>query len=150
MTGFIRTKIVLKKIIICIFKESICWDGVIKLRVYLVCPKYYGFYTKSRTVTYCNVNIKYISTWYPFWHIYMVNSLGLGDLATILNVLFLNEFQWYVQMNATGHYRWQINIALGDGLVPLGNKSIPGPMLIKIYDRITRSQMGVGLNYQQQ
>ena len=39
-------------------------------------------------------------------------------------------------VDATGPYSWYVNIGLGDGLVPLGNKPLPKPVLTKISDTI--------------
>ena len=46
------------------------------------------------------------------------------------------------EMNGIGCYWWWINIWLGNGVVPSGNKSLPEPMLTQIYASygITRPQ----------
>ena len=36
-------------------------------------------------------------------------------------------------MNAIENLWWQVNIGLGNGLVPPGNKPVPEPMLKQIY-----------------
>ena len=36
-------------------------------------------------------------------------------------------------MSATGPYWWYVNIGSGNGLVPLGNKLLPKPMLAQFY-----------------
>ena len=38
-----------------------------------------------------------------------------------------------LEINATRTYWWQVNIGSGNGLVPLGNKPSPEPMLTQIY-----------------
>ena len=40
--------------------------------------------------------------------------------------------QKYTQVNATGPQLREVNIGSSDGLVPLGNKPLPGPMLTQI------------------
>ena len=42
------------------------------------------------------------------------------------------------QMNAPGLYWWEINIGLGNRLVPLGNKPLLEPMLTQFYVAIWR------------
>ena len=43
-------------------------------------------------------------------------------------------------MNATGPYWGQVNIGLGNGLVPSGNKPLPESVLTKISNAIWRRQ----------
>ena len=37
------------------------------------------------------------------------------------------------QVNATEHLCWEVNIGSGNGLVLLGNKPLPEPILAQIY-----------------
>ena len=41
-------------------------------------------------------------------------------------------------MNALEPYWWYVNIGTGNGLVPLGNKPLPEPVLTKISNAIWR------------
>ena len=54
----------------------------------------------------------------------------------------MHEHFWLncCQVNATEPHQWEVNIGSGNGLVPSGNKSLPEPMLTKIYDNIRRHQ----------
>ena len=47
------------------------------------------------------------------------------------------------QMNATRLDRWEVNIGLGNGLVPSSNKLLPGPMLTQIYVDKWRHQVSM-------
>ena len=40
------------------------------------------------------------------------------------------------QVTATRSYLWLVNIGLGNGLVPWGNKPLPEPMLTNLFDVI--------------
>ena len=70
----------------------------------------------------------------------------LGDLKEILNNFHANfSDQWlrYLMwncplMNFTGLHWWSVNIGSGNGLVPSGNKPLPGPMLTQISVAIWR------------
>ena len=44
-------------------------------------------------------------------------------------------------MNAMGLYWWLVNIGSGTGLVPLGNKPLPIPLLIEIYSPSAHSEL---------
>ena len=44
----------------------------------------------------------------------------------------------FVQMNVDQAYWWYVNICSGNGLVPLGNRPLPEPMLTKINDAAWR------------
>ena len=69
----------------------------------------------------------------------------MGDVVVIWNVQFSNAIElfsdWYLehfnwichQVNATGPYRWFVNIGCGNGLVPSGIKPLPRPVLTQIY-----------------
>ena len=48
----------------------------------------------------------------------------------ILVIEWLMYLLWNCHhMNVTESYWWQVNIGLGNGLVPSGNKPLPEPML---------------------
>ena len=74
-----------------------------------------------------------IEAWYGLTH------WPMGDEAVILNWQFSNSYQRYMsflencpQANATRPHWWAVNIGRSSGLVPLGNKPLPQPMLTHI------------------
>ena len=84
--------------------------------------------------------MEYKETWLTHW--------PLGDLRVMLSIHFSSSsfIESYLQiflgcclhLNATGPYWSYVNFGSGNGLVPLGNKSLPGPILTQIHVAIWR------------
>ena len=65
-----------------------------------------------------------------------VNSMfrnQTSNFQTQIKDRYLAYFLWYCpSVNATRHRWWLVNTGLGNGLVPLGNKPLPEPILTQI------------------
>ena len=69
-------------------------------------------------------------------HWSLAGIYGSNIKSTISNLLY-RMIAWALvkslSVNAIEAHQWEVNIGLGNGLVPSGSKPLPEPMLIYIY-----------------
>ena len=71
----------------------------------------------------------------PQWvNSFVPRRSGFNCKTAIFKLVLLNQSFWLIpHMNVTRPYWWKFKTGSGDGLVPSGNKPLPGQMLTQIY-----------------
>ena len=68
------------------------------------------------------------------WPLEIWKKVWICNFQTNFRDWWLRHHLWNCSdMNVTGLHWWSVNIGSGNGLVPLGNKPLPEPMLTQIY-----------------
>ena len=83
------------------------------------------------TDTYRSTGLNRLTHWPPaVMHECSLKSINFK----LISKINLDHFHWNCpHMNATRPHWWLVNIGSGNGLVPIGTKPLPEPMLTKFY-----------------